>query len=84
MAALRDADRRLSVHLDCAPQEPIEAGEGWLAEVSDLLGTRLVLTPHCAWFSVEVEDAIAELAFETCVRWSEGKSLPNALNAPGS
>lgn len=79
--ALRDEGRNLSAHMDCAPGEPFEADDetSWLSEVSDLLGTRLVLTPHCAWFSVEVENAIADLAFETCMRWLRGENLQNAL-----
>ena len=72
-AALRDDGRRLFAYLDCAPGEPFERDEGWLGDVSDLLGTRLILTPHCAWFSREVENQIADLAFETCVRWCRGE-----------
>ena len=42
---------------------------------------RLVLTPHCAWYSEEVEADIAREAIETCLRWQRGEPLPNALNA---
>eukprot|EP00928_Gymnodinium_smaydae_P084431 TRINITY_DN67706_c0_g1_i1.p1 TRINITY_DN67706_c0_g1~~TRINITY_DN67706_c0_g1_i1.p1 ORF type:complete len:327 (-),score=71.99 TRINITY_DN67706_c0_g1_i1:200-1180(-) len=78
--ALLSPARHLSAHLDCVPGEPLARGEGWLTEVKELLGSRLVITPHCAWFSVEVEQNIADLAFATCLRWSRGEALPNRLN----
>ena len=78
-AALR-VDGGVSAHLDCAPGEPFAPGEGWLAGVADLLGTRLLLAPHCAWYSREAEAEIAALAVETCVRWAAGQPLRNALN----
>jgi phosphoglycerate dehydrogenase-like enzyme len=84
-AALRDEGRGLQAHLDCVPGEPLVAGkEGWLARegLAGVLGQgRLVLTPHCAWYSEEVEADIAREAVETCLRWQRGEPLPNALNA---
>eukprot|EP00747_Dinoflagellata_sp_TGD_P180645 gnl/TRDRNA2_/TRDRNA2_33452_c0_seq1.p1 gnl/TRDRNA2_/TRDRNA2_33452_c0~~gnl/TRDRNA2_/TRDRNA2_33452_c0_seq1.p1 ORF type:complete len:341 (+),score=54.45 gnl/TRDRNA2_/TRDRNA2_33452_c0_seq1:26-1048(+) len=79
VAALRSG-QIAAAHLDTAPNEHFVYGEGWLAEVADLLGSKLLLTPHMAWFSNEAQAEIAHLAAETAIRFKQGLPLRNAVN----
>lgn len=79
VAALRSG-HIAAAHLDAAPNEHFAFGEGWLADVADLLGSKLLLTPHMAWFSNEAQAEIARLGADTAIRFKQGLPLRNAVN----
>ncbi len=72
--------------IDVLPTEPPrredEIAQAYRDSANPLIGNRLILTPHAAWYSPESQSDARRLSVETAMLYLLGGKLRNLVNAP--